>query len=146
MAKQRTQAFRKQHTEILELVAQMSANLEVRVLTHDASAIRRLLSALAAKLTMHLAMEDNVLYPQILEHPSQDIQKLARAYTKEMGGITASFTQYVARWPSPETIQGKPAEFVKDTLNIFKALMKRIEKEDSELYPLIDREEPKSSK
>jgi hemerythrin-like domain-containing protein len=140
MAKQRTEAFRKQHGEVLKLVEEMSANMDVGALERDAAAIRRLLSALAAKLTMHLAMEDKVLYPQMLQHPKHEIQKLARAYSKEMGGITDAFTAYLARWPSPETIQHAAAEFVRETNAIFKALRKRIEKEDSELYPLVDKE------
>jgi len=140
MAKQRTEAFREQHRELLALVAEMSRNMDISALERDPTDIRRLVSALAAKLKMHLAMEDKVLYPRMLRHPNRKIQKLAGAYAKEMGGINNAFTLYFARWPSPETIQRKPTEFVQETNDIFKALKKRIDKEDCVLYPLVDKE------
>ena len=116
----------------------MSPRLVASELQRDASDARAMLSMLAGKLTIHLAMEDNALYPRLAAHNNQDVRKLAEKFDREMGGILGAFKQYLGRWPTALAIQADGAGFVDETRQIFAALRTRIAKENAELFPGLD--------
>jgi Hemerythrin HHE cation binding domain len=136
--RQRSHVFRVQHRELLEVVRELDAQLDVATLAADATRARTLLSMLAGKLAVHLAMEDKALYPRLLQHQNTEIRDLASEFMKDMGGIHAVFTEYVARWPTPQAIQADGARFALETKQIFDALGKRIKAEHSRLFPELD--------
>ena len=137
----RTVVFRRQHREILDVVRQLETKLVVATIEQDTSdAIRGHLNELAGKLTVHLAMEDKALYPRLLVHGSPQLRKIAADVVRDMGGIQAVFREYVIRWSVPQRIQANAAEFIRETNEILEALKRRITREDTELYPMIDRE------
>lgn len=134
-----TETFRRQHNELLQLVKEISNQLSLETLQKDAKEVRSLLSNLSGKISIHLAVEDNSLYPRLLEHESPEIRALAKKYIDEMGNIKEVFSAYSKKWYSTTDIQNNPAEFIKETKNIFEALGKRIDKENNELYDLVDK-------
>ncbi|HKU38461.1 MAG TPA: hemerythrin domain-containing protein [Polyangiales bacterium] len=136
--RQRSEVFRDAHREILQVIATMSTQLDPSKLARDASEARATLNMLAGKLTVHLAMEDKALYPRLAGHTSPDVRKLAGRFADEMGGILFAFKEYLAHWPTPESVQADGARFKLETEQIFAALRARIAKEDNELFPKLD--------
>jgi hemerythrin-like domain-containing protein len=134
----RTENFRRQHREIHEVVREIEALLDPDKLRVDVEHCRLLLSELVGKLSVHLAMEDNALYPRLTNHKDKQVSELAKQYMNEMGGIKKVFTEYAQRWRSPAGIEGSTQQFIDETRGIFKALAERIAKEDNHLYPLVD--------
>lgn len=134
----RTQKFRDQHRDIEALAAQIASHLKADALARDAAPVRALLSQLAGKVNVHLAMEDNALYPALLKHPTPAVQAKARAYQEDMGGIKQAFTAYLASYPSAQAIQADPRGFIQATTGITEALARRIRAEDTDLYALVD--------
>ena len=134
----RSDALRQAHQELLQLIDTMSPKLVPSELARDGNNTRAMLSMLAGKLTIHLAMEDRALYPRLATHADGDVRKLAERFEKEMGGILGVFKQYVAHWPTAEAIQSNSAGFVHETQEIFDALRARIAKEDAEIFPRLD--------
>jgi hemerythrin-like domain-containing protein len=134
----RSEAFRRAHHELLELIETMTPRLVASELQRDATDARAMLSMLAGKLTVHLAMEDKALYPRLATHANLDVRRLAEQFEKEMGGIFAVFKQYLAHWPNAEAIQMNGAGFVVETRQIFDALQARIAKEDAHIFPRLD--------
>lgn len=128
--------FRTQHKELLDLVGKMVPLLNPQSVTDKAADIRTALTALAGKLTMHLQMEDTVLYAKMLADPKG--KPTADRFQHEMGGIKTAFTGYLAKYGTPAAISGNAAGFIADTQGIVKALGDRIKKEEGELYPLFD--------
>lgn len=135
----RTQNFRRQHLEIQQVVSEMSDILTVEALKTRADDCRDLLSELTEKLTLHLTIEDKAMYPRLLNHPDEAVRNLAQRYVTEMGGIKKVFVDYVGRWPTGDAIRSRAPAFIEETQGIFKALAERIAKEDTELYPLVDK-------
>ena len=133
-----TDNFRRQHDEILALAGDIAARLQPDTLRAEARAVRALLSALAGKLAIHLAMEDKALYPRMAEAGVEDCAALASAFMKEMGGLGAVFAAYNQQWQAA-AIAADPAGFGRHTREVFGALGKRIERENRQLYPLADR-------
>ena len=80
-------SFRKQHSDLLALAAQLSDSLDPGKLARDATPARMLLSTLAGKLKVHLAMEDKSLYPRLMEDSDPKVAATTRRFADEMGGI-----------------------------------------------------------
>lgn len=135
-----TDNLRKHHKELLDTTSKLSILLQVDRLRNDAANARGLLSMLAGKLAVHLVMEDKSLYPHFLTHKDERIRSLAHQYINEMGMVRESFEAYSKRWSTSAKIQDNPEDFIKETKGILNILLKRIEKEDYELYPLFERE------
>ena len=134
-----TDHFRRQHRELLGVAGQIAKHLTTDALAKDALEVRRLLSMLAGQLSVHLAMEDKSLYPKLTAHPDATLRATAAKYTREIGGLAATFTAYNTKWASPDDIRAAAPAFIQETQAIVAALGKRIDREDNELYPLVDR-------
>lgn len=135
--KSSTENFVRQHNEILELTREISGLLKSDLTMDDASKIRNMLSMLAGKVSIHLAMEDNGLYPRLKESKDPVIQKTTLEFIREMGDIMEKFKAYNERWQVPRSIYEAPAQYINETKLIFAALQNRIERENTILYPLI---------
>ncbi len=133
-----TQRYRTQHTELLALTDQILTLIAAGDIVGRVASVRALLSALAGKLSIHLAMEDKTLYPNLMLHHDPDIRALAARYSDEMGSLAEDFTQFNRRWLTAAHIEKSPTEFVTEATRIFAALSSRIEKEDQGLYRLVD--------
>ncbi len=133
-----TKRFRDQHDDLLMMASEISLHLKAEYLSRDANEARLLLSKLLGKLSIHLAMEDKALYPQMLEHSDDRVRSMARKFMDEMGGLGEAVNAYKAKWPSALPIQDDPDEFISQTKGIFDALANRIERENNELYEMVD--------
>lgn len=134
----KTDNLRKQHEEMVSIVSRMSAILNRERLSKDATEVRSLLSQLAGKVNIHLAMEDKALYPHLLGHSDEKVKNMARNYMAEMGDIGNTFKGYITKWPDPVSIQHDPDLFIKETKAVVDVLSRRIDKENRELYPVVD--------
>jgi hemerythrin HHE cation binding domain-containing protein len=131
-----TDNFRRQHQELLAMVGEVAGKLKAE--PGDARGLRNLLSALAGKLTVHLAMEDKALYPRLAEAKVESARGLARSFQQEMGGLAQTFANYNQKWQA-DAIKGDPGGFARETHAVFAAIGRRIGRENEELYPLADR-------
>ena len=96
------------------------------------------LEALPPTETVHLAMEDNALYPRLAQVNVDNSRGVAEAFQQEMGGLARTFAGYNEKWQANE-IAADPAGFARDTHAVFAAIGRRIARENAELYPLADR-------
>lgn len=137
----KTTLCREHHQELLDVVGSLSPLLKVDELGKDATGARRLLTTLAAKYNIHLAMEDKAFYPLLVNHKDSKVSSTAKKFQEEMGGIKTAFGEYLSRWPSPGSIQKNAEVFIKETHGIIQVLGKRIKAENEELYDLADKAE-----
>lgn len=66
--------FRDRHKEMLDIANEISLHLNENELSEDATSV---LSKFFRKLNVHLAMEDNVLYPQLINYSDAKIKEIA---------------------------------------------------------------------
>jgi len=133
-----TKMYRDQHDDMLSVASEISAQFDADKLSNDASEVRSLLSKLLGKLSIHLAMEDNTLYPKLLNNPDASVKSLAKRFQDEMGGIGKALDAYKGTWRNALEIQKDPNGFIQQTKGIFDALAKRINRENNELYKTVD--------
>jgi hemerythrin-like domain-containing protein len=132
-----TALLRQQHAELLALAGRISGLLAP---CFDANEVRSLVSLLVARLRVHLAIEDRVLYPQLAEHRDPAVRQLAGALAAEVGDLWARVEQYRDSWPSWPAVERRPDAFAEETRQLLERLGERIERENSELYELLERE------
>ena len=65
-------------------------------------------------------------------------KKLANEFIAEMGELSNVFTKYLGEWSSPTAMKADSAQFIKVTGELFKAVQKRIDRENTQLYPKLE--------
>lgn len=132
-----TEPLRKHHAELAEAVGQISASLDPQRLAKSAGEIRSRLSALIGKLSIHLAMEDNSLYPSLAKHADAKVRDIGAKFAREMAGVKPALEAYGKKWSEAE-IMRDAATFCTETRKLFAVLGDRIKRENTELYPLLE--------
>ncbi len=132
-----TTRFREQHAEILRLVADLQGVTE-RQLREDAGPARKIISSFLGKLTLHLAVEDRSVYPQLQSSPDAAVAAMAKKFEKEMGHLAANVLAWGKRWSTPNLIQAEPRRFITETADIVTTLKQRMKRENLQLYAAVD--------
>lgn len=133
-----TDPYVRQHNELIDTAKKISEFLDVHKLTQNIAEVHFHLSILSRALNAHLLMEDRGLYPIMLEHENTVAKELARLYIDEMGDLKSTFVEYVITWKENK-IQDNPERFIIETKKVFDALTKRVEKENTVLYPFVEK-------
>lgn len=133
----RTESFRTQHKELAALIGEIEGKLG-GLNAESAAEVRKTLSALSGKLSIHLAMEDKNLYPLMTGSSNEKAKQTAQEFMTEMGGLAQAFKDYTAKWPSADVIMEDPSGFSTQTRAVFKAVKDRVTREESILYALAD--------
>lgn len=94
-------------------------------------------SAFSKELLAHLTREDWLLYPSLLQSSDKAISGTAQKFMDEMGGLLAAYKAWSGEWPT-ERITADWKAFVTETSALLDALAQRIERENNELYPLVE--------
>lgn len=124
------------------IAGKLQAELVPSRIEADPTAARRLLARFRGLLLVHAAMENDALYPSLLEHRDANVRARARALFDEVGTIYDGVREHGERWSTPERIQAGAALFVQETVALLKTLGKRMARENAELYPLADANAP----
>jgi hemerythrin-like domain-containing protein len=134
----RTQAFRDQHVEILTLVKAIEAELVLDKLKKNSNDVLKMFAGLSGKLKIHLAMEDKGLYPMLAHHADQNVRVMGESYMNEMANITEAYLKFSQERLTPVAIEKDPSGFIFSARKVFSLLSKRIDKENKELYTLLE--------
>lgn len=130
-----TKLYRQQHGEIRRLLGDIQQTLNPT----DAEKGRSGLAQLAGVLKIHLAMEDNALYPRMLAHDDAAVRATAAEYQESMGHLAPAFEQFYEKWRRHGAIEADSSEFARSYRALALALEDRMRMEDANLYDLVDR-------
>ena len=106
-------------------------------LEKNASEIALHISTLAGKIKIHLAMEDQYLYPNLQKSKDELVRKLAVSYQTEMGNLAENFVAFKDKYNTKPKIIMNQNTIKQDINQIFGAIEKRVQKEENELYQFI---------
>ena len=127
----------KEHAELDGLAVQLLALVAKQ--PAETTALSTLRWRLNHVLMVHLAKEDNLLYPQLKSSTIPATRMLATRFADEMGGLAATYLAYSTRW-TVVAVEADWAGFAADTRTVMRALRQRILREERELYPMLDRQ------
>jgi len=129
------QTLKAQHEAVQELTVELDEALE----RGDAAEATALLGKLKTALLAHLELEDQQLYPgllQLAEAQRQDhLAQVAKMYAANMAFITGGVKRFLAQH---ERVTDTAA-FRGEWRGILKVLQQRIHSEECTLYPLFER-------
>ncbi|MBA3708898.1 MAG: response regulator [Planctomycetes bacterium] len=128
--------FRHQHKHLLALADQLETLIDERNLMIRAGDARAALMRLGGHLRIHLAAEDESLYPTLRASAVGTVRGTAERFSCEVGGLAQAFGSYADAW-SEHAVRSDAGGFARATKEILGALRHRIRQEDEHLYPLI---------
>ncbi len=133
-----TDRLRQQH----DLATIMTDHLRDLVRRHrpgdNAIAIATQLARLLGALRVHLAEEDEYLYPALIATNNGIAAALAERYRAEMGSLAWDVEEFMRYWSSSAVIAQRFEAFESDLDRMLGALVARIKRENFTLYPIAD--------
>lgn len=133
-----TARFRLQHTEIETLLQSVEHALQNPHWMETPQALRQSVTQLSAKLRIHLALEDDALYPRLASHSDAALRALAQQYQQEMSGIRQTYEDFLGEWLHSGRFSREAPAFTAAVATLFKDLRARFHREDAQLYPMAD--------
>jgi len=130
--------FKRQHVDILQRIDAL------RMLVHggiqaNAQAIARGVNDLGTVVKLHLAIEDRILYPAVRQGPDAEVAAMAETYQEEMKGIASAYIRFTSKWSDSELVAAEPESFRAAANSVLKDVYQRMQRENREFYPAIER-------
>lgn len=132
-----TRTFRNEHDRIMRQASALSGIARTRMTRDVATEAHGLVLGLDRLLVAHLEAEDGWMYPLLLTSPDPAVRQAALDAVADMGGIRGAWTGYRDRW-SIDAILADPSRFALATDGIIGALALRVERENGQLYPMVE--------
>ena len=129
--------LKRQHGEVMALAHAIMDKIKQQTLEQDADQIAQNINWISGKLKLHLTNEDNYLYPSLVNSMDPSLVQFGRKYSTEMKSIARVYEDFKQSYNTPTKIRQNKAAFEKAYPLVFSVLSRRIEKEETELYPLI---------
>ncbi|SFL85932.1 hemerythrin domain-containing protein [Pelosinus propionicus] len=126
----------RQHQDFFALMDKISIHKSEGQVKAHASAIALLLNQLSGKLKIHAISEDKFLYPSLMNHSNSSVKTISQNFYAEMGGLAQVFEEFKSNFATTNKISANPAAFLSESQKVFTALQRRVNKENTELYPL----------
>ena len=135
--------FKHQHIDILSSIATL------RALTHagvesNAIAIAKGIVAMSGTIKLHLAVEDQVLYPALQRGDNAELARLGRQYQNEMALIASAYDAFARHWNTADSVRRDPQGFRDQANVVLRKVYERMQREDHDFYPRIEEEKTAS--
>ena len=131
-----TENSRTQHAVLRRLADELLGLLD-RKSPLDGAEVRAALERIGAAITAHVAMEVEILYPRLLQHPDQDVRELAAKMMPRVKDISDGYFTFQNAW-SPERIRTNPEAFQRQVRFVADVLRQSTLHEEANLYERID--------
>ncbi|QXE19630.1 hemerythrin domain-containing protein [Clostridium sp. 001] len=130
-------SLKRQHSEVMDLANYILNNIKKCTVDENIHEIAQNINTITGKLKIHLLNEDKYLYPYLLNSPDKALNTFGKKYSEEMKKVTEAYENYKSKYNTSNKIRNNIEGFKQDTIQIFKVLSDRIDREEKELYPLL---------
>jgi hypothetical protein len=129
--------LKQQHSDVREMMDQVMAAIDGGQATTAPGPISKMLGELKARIDSHLKVEDEDVYPVLVNSDNAELKRTATQFRTNMGGLAEEFESYFGRYSSADQISGDPGLFDYETRRLFELLRHRMRREEKDLYPLL---------
>lgn len=129
--------FKHQHTDILRSIARLRAMAHAGV-EDNAAAIAQGIVSMSSTIKLHLAVEDQVLYPALRRGSNADLARMGRHYQGEMATIAQAYDAFARRWNTADSVRGDAQGFRAHANTVLRNVYERMQREDRDFYPRIE--------
>ena len=137
--------FVKQHQGLMGMGAEIIQAVNRPVNDDAVRNVRKLAARFKGALLVHQRMENDALYPRLLDHADPVVATEARVLFEELGDIYDAFVAFEARWGSSEAVAQDTPGYYAALKSLLKKLFRRMQREDNQLYPLAVRADVSTS-
>lgn len=128
--------LRCEHARLIDVVQRL-ARFIMQPRPPEADELFKVRNELSSTLIGHLKTEDWLLYPRLLANADPTVAGTALAFSDEMGGLADAYRAYVNKWTAI-SIAFDWGAYCEETRAIIEALTNRINRENRDLYPLLE--------
>jgi hypothetical protein len=132
-----TEQFTRQHHEIISLCDQLFECAIEKHIGKDASFVHKIQQSLYKVLNLHHRLEDHAFYPMLHEHQDPRVREASLRLKEKFLNCGNTHQLYQETYPTPQSIESDPAQYVRDTQTIINMIRNRINSEERELYSLL---------
>lgn len=129
--------FKLQHVDILQRIAQLRRLSQAGVAA-NAQAIAQGIIDVSSVIKLHLAVEDQALYPALQRSGDAELARMGQQYQQEMAPLAQAFDGFARRWNTAQRLQQDEAGFRADANNVLRRVHQRMQRENREFYPRIE--------
>lgn len=132
--------FKHQHLDILRSIDLL------RQLTHagverNAAEIAQRIIAMSSTIKLHLAVEDQALYPALQRSGNASLARMGRQYQSDMGPIASAYDAFARRWNTADGVRRDAQGFRNEANVVLRRVFERMQRENHDFYPRIEEEE-----
>lgn len=132
-----TGQFTKQHHEIISLCDRLGECAIEKHIGKDASFVHKIQQSLYKVLNLHQRLEDHAFYPMLHEHKDPRVRTTSLRLKDKFLECGNTHLLYQETYPTAQSIEANPAQYVRDTHTIISMIRNRINIEERELYSLL---------
>lgn len=130
--------YKRDHVEIMRRVTDLKRLVLSNVAAHAAEIAREIV-AISSTIKLHLAIEDQVLYPTMKKSTDPGVAQTASRFQDEMGPLAADFAAFARRWNTERSVASDAATMRDQAIQMLDRIHHRMHHENRELYPLAER-------
>ena len=134
------QNLERQHTEIKTLLSQFKQLIHNDLTDGQIDEVVKVINTLAGKLKIHMNTEDRFLYPALSQSNNAKLREAGKAFSLEMTAISDAFGHYKNKFNTPSKVKADKVSFLKESKSVVQLIEKRMDKEDTQLYPEFAKE------
>lgn len=89
-------------------------------------------------IKLHLAVEDQFLYPVLRNGSNVTLATMGKKFQDEMGAIASAYMVFAGRWNHASKVSNDPEGFRADANQVLRILHERMHQENTIFYPAIE--------
>ncbi|EER59745.1 Hemerythrin HHE cation binding domain protein [Acidovorax delafieldii 2AN] len=132
--------FKHQHLDILRSIDLLRQLTHAGVERNVAEIAQRII-AMSSTIKLHLAVEDQALYPALQRGGNAELARMGRQYQNDMGPIASAYDAFARRWNTAESLRTDEKGFRAEANVVLRKVYERMQREDRDFYPRIEEEE-----
>jgi len=136
--------FKHQHVDILQSIATLR-RLSHAGVEDNATEIARQIVAMSSTIKLHLAAEDQALYPALQSEGDPALARMGLQYQQEMASIARDYDQFARRWNTAAGVRADGTGFRAEANVVLRRVHERMQRENRDFYPRIEAQEALAS-
>ena len=129
--------FKHQHADILSNISALRRLSQAGV-ARNAARIAGLIVRMSSTIKLHLAVEDQALYPALQRGANAELARMGQQYQEDMGPIAQAYDAFAKRWNRPESVRRDEQSFRDDANRVLRMVFERMQRENRDFYPRIE--------
>ncbi|MCL5741476.1 MAG: hemerythrin domain-containing protein [Betaproteobacteria bacterium] len=129
--------FKHQHADIMSDISALRRLAQAGV-AQNAADIARLIVSMSSTIKLHLAVEDQALYPALQRGDNPELARMGQKYQTDMGPIAQAYEAFARLWSRADSVLHDEQAFRDDANRVLRMVHERMQRENRVFYPRIE--------